>query len=172
MARHPLLTGLIALAACSSGGGDAAAIPEPTPCAVPIIAACAQTGNLLIASQPTPAALEALAKQGYRIVVSTRGLGEVNWDERAAVEALGMTFVEIPMANPVMAITDQEVAELDTVLRQGQRTVLHCASANRSAGLWGVWLAERRGVKRGEALRLATLAGMRGVRAAVEHRLR
>jgi protein tyrosine phosphatase (PTP) superfamily phosphohydrolase (DUF442 family) len=172
MTRPPLVAVLLALGACSPRGGDAAAIPDPTPCLVAIIATCAQTGNLLIGSQPLPAALKALADQGYKIVVSTRGAHELNWDERATVESLGMTFVEIPMANPVMAITDQEVAELDAVLRQGQRTVLHCASANRSAGLWGVWLVERRGVKRGEALRLATIAGMRGVRAAVEYRLR
>ncbi len=171
MTRHPLAPALLALAACSPGGGETAAIVEPTPCLVAIAATCAQTGNLSIASQPMPAALKALADQGYKIVVSTRGSHELNWDERATVESLGMTFVEIPMENPVMAITDQEVAELDAVLRQGQRTLLHCATGNRSAGLWGVWLAERRGVKRAEALRLATKAGMGGVRAAVEHRL-
>jgi uncharacterized protein (TIGR01244 family) len=170
MIRRALLPALIAVAACSPRGNPAVA--DPTPCLVAGMASCAQTGNLLIGSQPTPAALQALAQEGYQTVVSTRGLHELDWDERAAVEGLGMTFVPIPMEKPVTAITNLEVTELDAVMRQGQRTVLHCASGNRAASLWGVWLGERQGVKRDEALRLATKAGMEGLRTVVEQRLR
>jgi hypothetical protein len=49
--------------------------------------------------------------------------------------------------------------------------VLHCASGNRVAGLWGAWLAERQGMEPAEALRLAELAGMASVRPVVERRL-
>jgi protein tyrosine phosphatase (PTP) superfamily phosphohydrolase (DUF442 family) len=131
-----------------------------------------RVGDLLFGGQPTPAALRALRKAGYRTVLSTRGIGETRWDEEGTVDSLGMAFVTIPMAHPVEAITDEEVDRFDALMRSGERPmVLHCSSGNRVAGLWAVWLAERRGVDPARALALGAKAGMTRIRPVVEKRL-
>lgn len=178
------LLGLTALVACSQTPEDRAAdagsaslaatvsIPDPVPCQIEGMENCAKTGDVLIGSQPTESALETLAAQGYKTIVSTRAEGEIDWDEQAKVESLGMTFVRIPMPSPVTEITDDQVALLDDVLSGGAGpVVLHCGSGNRVSGLWAAWLAADRGLAPTEALRLAALSGMGSVRPAVERRL-
>jgi len=125
-----------------------------------------------VSAQPSPAGLQYLASQGFTTVVSTRGLSELSWNERAAVEALGMTFVQIPMENPVREITDGQIARLDSVLtHQDGPVLLHCHSGNRAAALWGAWLAAKGRVDPAAALDLAAMAGMTGVRPVLERRL-
>lgn len=161
----------LAIAGCGRGAPEAA-VPQFTPCAISGVANCRQSGNLTFGAQPTPDALRALAAQGYTTVVSTRGQGELDWDEAALADSLGLRFVHIPMANPVRAITDDQVARLDSVLTGVTGpTLLHCSSGNRVAGLYGVWLAERRGLDRATALGVAEQAGMARVRPVVEARL-
>ena len=151
---------------------DETVIAEPVACVVEGLRNCAQTGDLTFGSQPSLAALEQLADQGYTTVVSTRGVNELEWDERADVERLGMRFVNIPMEIPITAITDEQVARLaDVIENPGGPTLLHCGSGDRAAGLWGAYLAERAGVEPERALELAKLAGMISVRPTVEARL-
>lgn len=145
---------------------------DPVPCTVPGMKNCTRTGDMIIGSQPSPEALEALAGQGVTTIVTTRGEGEIDWDERAAVEALGMRFVSIPMPSPVTTITDEQVAQIDAVLdSMAGPVLLHCGSGNRVSGLWAAWLAAEHDVPPEEALRLAALAGMGSVRPTVEQRL-
>jgi protein tyrosine phosphatase (PTP) superfamily phosphohydrolase (DUF442 family) len=166
-----LALGLGGLAGCGRGTPEVA-VPEFTACALAGLANCRQAGDLTFGAQPTPETLQALAAQGYGTVVSTRGEGELDWDERALVESLGMKFVQIPMQNPVMAITDQQVVRLDSVLANVKgKTLLHCSSGNRVAGLYGVWLAEKQGLDDRTAIGVAEQAGMTGVRPVVETRL-
>ena len=146
--------------------------PDPTPCTVPGMQNCNRIGDLMFGSQPSPEALETLAAQGFTTIVTTRGDGEIDWDERAAVEALGMRFVSIPMPSPVTEISDEQVAQLGEVLTAlDGPALLHCGSGNRVSGLWAAWLVSEQGVEPEEALRLAELAGMRSVRPTVERRL-
>ena len=170
MTRSLLFVSTALAAGC--GVDPAPKIAEPVPCQETDIPHCFRAGDVVLSGQPSPAGLERLAAQGYTTVVSTRGLQELDWDERAAVEALGMRFVQIPMENPVRAITDAQIATLDSVLANQQGPILlHCASGNRVAGLWGAWLAEKRGIDRAAAVQLATKAGMTGVRPVVEQRM-
>lgn len=184
MKNVAFLLGTILLVACSDRPPERAegtasasltasdAIPEPEPCQIEGMQNCAKTGDVLIGGQPSEAALETLAAQGYKTIVSTRAEGEIDWDEQAKAEALGMTFVRIPMPSPVTEITDDQVALLDDVLSGGVGpVVLHCGSGNRVSGLWAAWLVADRGLAPGEALRLAQLAGMGSVRPVVERRL-
>jgi protein tyrosine phosphatase (PTP) superfamily phosphohydrolase (DUF442 family) len=171
MSRPFLIVTLLLSAACF--GRERFTVADPVACEIPGLQNCRETGEVVFGSQPTAATLEYLRGQGVTTVVSTRGLAELGWDERALVESLGMRFVEIPMENPVLEIADAQVTALDSVLAAQQGPVfLHCSSGNRVAGLWGTWLAERKGVDPAEALRLAELAGMTRVRPAVEQRLR
>lgn len=163
---------LVGGAACSKPHRTAS-IPEPVAREVEGLANARAVGeDLLFGGQPTPEALTALAAQGYRTVLTTRGDGELQWDERARVDSLGMRFVSIPMPNPLTEIPDTWVEQFDAVMRDAQRPLLlHCSSGNRVAGLWAVWLAERQGVDRAQALQLGEKAGMTRVRPLVEKRL-
>jgi uncharacterized protein (TIGR01244 family) len=166
----PLLA-LVALLACAERESETV-VADPTPCTIEGMRNCAEVGNLVIGSQPSQEVLEFFATQGYNTVISTRAPDEIDWDEAAAVEALGMRFVNIPMPGPVEAISDEQVAAFAEVMQDGEgRMLLHCGSGNRVAGLWGVWLAEHKDIDPTEALRLADLGGMTSVRPVVEQRL-
>lgn len=169
MFRIRLIVMALALAACAEPRPEAALDLEP--CTVEGLPNCVRANDLTFGGQPTADALRLLAAQGYRTVISTRGEGELDWDERARVEELGMRYVAIPMASPVTAITDSQVAALDEALGSEGPKLLHCSSGNRAAGLWGAWLAERRGVDHARALELAERAGMTRTREVVEARL-
>ncbi len=179
-----LVLGASMLVACSDRPADRAAdtdtpvmeatleIPDPVPCDMDEIQYCARTGDVYIGGQPSEGALESFAARGVTTVVSTRAEDEIDWDEQAKVEALGMRFVRIPMPGPVSEISDEQVMRLDSVLEQSQQPILlHCGSGNRVSGLWAAWLAAERGVEPAEALRLAEKAGLRSVKPAVERRL-
>jgi uncharacterized protein (TIGR01244 family) len=131
-----------------------------------------QIGDLLFGGQPSEEALAQLAAQGYKTVLSARTEPELRWDEKAKVESLGMTFVRIPMENPVTKITDEQVNNFAGLMENGERPmVLHCGSGNRVAGLWAVWLVEHKNVEPTEALRQAEEAGMTSIRNVVGKRL-
>jgi protein tyrosine phosphatase (PTP) superfamily phosphohydrolase (DUF442 family) len=165
---------LLALTGCSGGTSrsTAEAPPAPEPVAVAGVPNAVRVGDLLFGGQPTEDALRMLKGEGYRTVLSTRGEGEAAWDEKALVDSLGMAFAAIPMGYPIEAITDAEVDRFDDLMQHGERPmVLHCSSGNRVAGLWAVWLVERRGMDRAQALELGTKAGMTRIRPVVEKRL-
>jgi len=129
-------------------------------------------GELLIGSQPSVAALSQFANEGYRVIVSTRGETELQWDEKAIVDSLGMQFVKIPMPGPVAEITDEQIERFDYAMNRGNgAVVLHCASGNRASGLWAVWLVEKEGLAPQKALDLAEKTGMKSIRALVLRRL-
>lgn len=161
---------LIGMTACATNGGS----PDtPEPCRLEGIVNCRKIGSdVFFASQPSQDALRQLAEKGYRTVVSTRGEGELKWDEKAEVDSLGMTFVSIPMGYPIEDIRNEWVDRFDELMGGAERPMLiHCSSGNRVAGLWAVWLAERQGMAPDRALELGTEAGMTRVRPAVEKRL-
>lgn len=164
----------LSLVACSRNASENASREAPTPerVEVPGFPNAVQAGDLLFGAQPTPEALRELKDRGYRTVLSTRGEGELDWDEGQGVASLGMAFASIPMNKPVQVITDQQVEQFARLMATGQRPmVLHCSSGNRVAGLWTVWLVEYEGMDPAQALVLGTKAGMSGIRPVVEKRL-
>ena len=171
--RAMVAVALVAAGPACSGPKRSAAIPEPVGREIDGLGNARAVGeDLLFGAQPTPEALAALAAQGYRTVLTTRGDGELEWDERALVDSLGMRFVSIPMPNPLSEIPDAWVEQFDALMRDaGRPMLLHCSSGNRVAGLWAVWLAERQGVEPAQALELGEKAGMTRIRPLVETRL-
>jgi uncharacterized protein (TIGR01244 family) len=130
------------------------------------------TEALVIGGQPTVEMLDSLASVGFEAILSTRGSGEINWDEAAMVDSLGMTFVEIPMEKPVGEITDQQLQQFDDFMSAGKRSFMHCGSGNRVAALWAVWLVEYEHMDQEEAFAKAEAAGMRsGMRDVAVRRL-
>lgn len=147
-------------------------VPEPVALQIEGIANSVRVGELVIASQPSEDALRKLSSQGFATVVSTRGAGELAWDEQQLVESLGMRFSSIPIAKPVNAITDQQVNSFAKLVETAQQPILlHCGSGNRASALWAVWLVEHKGVAPAEAIRLAGLTGMTSMTVLVNRRL-
>ena len=113
------------------------------------------------AGQPDQAALEALADEGYVAVIDLRGVDEDRgFDEAAAVEALGMTYISLPVSGGDDVTYDNAI-ELDRLLREADGPVLvHCASSNRVGALLS--LQQRLlGKDAAEALAIGLDAGLR-----------
>lgn len=157
---------IIALCACSSD------VPEPVVFPVVGVKNSVKVGDMIIAGQPTEEGLKQLSGLGYKSVVSARGVDEVDWDEAAAVNTLGMRYFSVPMGKPLVAITDDQVAQFNEAMQNAAKpVVLHCGSGNRAAALWAVWLVEHQGMDADKALKLAEEAGMRSMRSLAEKRL-
>lgn len=163
--------GLLLIAILLQGCGYR--VPEPESIQIEGIANSVRVGELLIASQPSESALRTLAEQGVATVISTRGESELGWSEKVLVESLGMNFSSIPMAKPIVGITDEQVGSFAKLMDSAtQPILLHCGSGNRASALWAVWLVEHKGLNTKEAIRLAGLTGLTSLTALVEDRLR
>ena len=106
-----------------------------------------------------------LGALGYRTVIDLRTPKEGTAAERAAVEQLGLRYVNIPIAKG--APTKAQVAEFTALLSDaGNRPIhVHCASGNRVGAMWALYLAAG-GMPPGYALEAGRTAGLRGKREA------
>ena len=88
-----------------------------------------------VAAQPRQDDFAAIAKLGYRTVISNRPDQEERGQmsaaqERAEAERQGMSFLHIPMAGPPSAA---QVAALAKALKESPKPILaHCRSGMRS----------------------------------------
>ena len=123
-----------------------------------------QDDHFYFSGQPDSAAFHRLAGEaGIRTVVSFRRpqeLEQLDFDEPALVEKLGMRFVNIPvMPN---SFSKDDVDRLASVLDETKGPVLlHCGSSNRVGGVWATYLVQHRGLELEEALRLGQSAGLK-----------
>lgn len=95
------------------------------------------SGNLLAAGQPDEATLRAARDAGYTTVVNLRTDGEpIGFDERAVVEALGMRYLQIPVAGAA-GVTDENARALQTAITDAapRPVLVHCGTANRVGAL-------------------------------------
>jgi protein tyrosine phosphatase (PTP) superfamily phosphohydrolase (DUF442 family) len=120
-----------------------------------------ESESVVIAGQPSVAELDSLKSLGFEAVLSTRGKEELDWDEAGVVDSLGMTFVHIPMENPVDTIDHEQLTAFDAFMALEKKSFLHCGSGNRVAGLWAAWLVEYHDVDPEEALARAEAFGLR-----------
>ena len=185
---HTLLL-LVSLAACSSDTQDTrdpqAAAPAPeqeeviaeeVPLAVPAplesrtlegVQPYTRVGNLILAGQPTQAALATMHEEGLSTVLDFRTAGEQRgFAEPAAIEELGMTYIPLGFG-PGVPLSDQVFDEARAVFADFRTSdtngdlLVHCGSSNR---VGAVWLASRvldEGVNWDEALAEARSAGLR-----------
>lgn len=88
------------------------------------------------AGQPSEAALQVFARQGYTTVIDLRGTGEDRgFDEQSAVESLNMEYLLFPISGKE-AISFENAARLDALITNADGPVLlHCASSNRVGAL-------------------------------------
>jgi uncharacterized protein (TIGR01244 family) len=125
-------------------------------------------GRVVLSAQLAPADMKEIAAQGFVAVVNNRPDGEAMFgqpktaDLRAAAEAAGLAFLDLPFSGP-RATPEQVRALADLLADGGQdggggRIVAFCKSGMRSALLWGAAsLANGRSLD--EVLRAARSAG-------------
>ena len=101
-----------------------------------------------------------LFKKQY-VVVNLRDPSEMDYDEAAAVGALGMTYVQIPVARRD-PFSPEAFARIEHTVEQheGEQVWIHCASGNRVGGWLATHLAGRHGMSVDDALAVARRAGI------------
>ena len=98
--------------------------------------------NVSVSGQLTPADMKEIAGAGFTAVVNNRPDGEALFgqprtaDLRAAAEAAGLQFLDLPFSGP-RATPDQVRAFADLLAGGDGRVVAFCKSGMRSALLWG-----------------------------------
>jgi len=121
-------------------------------------------GSLYFGGQPDSAAFERLANEAnIQTVVSFRRPQEheqLNFDESALLDDLGVRFVNIPVSPD--SFSKEDVDRLAEVLGETKGPVLlHCGSSNRVGGVWATYLVQHRGFAVEEAIRLGQAAGLK-----------
>lgn len=107
----------------------------------------APESGVLSSGQPTRDQLQVMAAAGVKHVVNLRTpQEEVDFDEKSAVEALGMVYHSIPVAG-AGGINRDNANSLQQVLQAsaGQPVLVHCATGNRVGGLMAVNAYSRNG---------------------------
>jgi len=124
--------------------------------------------GVLTGGQPTPEVLAAAAEAGYQTIVSLRPDGEIDWDEAAEVERLGMNFVSLPIAG-VSDMGREAVGELEALLSDSEQkpVMIHCGSGNRVGALFAVKAFHLEGLDLEEALAVGRTAGLTQMEGAV-----
>jgi len=165
---------LIPLAACSSettpeATKPAVEAPEPVaeepdvlePASLGSIAKLHVLGEVYLGSQPSAADLEAVAGAGVHTIINLRHENEVDFDERATVEGLGMAYENLPYGSP--AELDDGILDAGrALLREAKGPVLlHCASCNRVGPIWIAHRVLDDGLDIEDAVAEAKTAGLR-----------
>lgn len=124
--------------------------------------ACQVLPNIVTGGQPTLAHLEALKTAGGGVVLDIRDPMESRpLDEPAAVESLGMEYVNVPISPGTTS--DEKMERILSVLRENRnRTVFfHCGSGNRVGGPMIAHLMLDHGMPEEEAVETAMRIGLR-----------
>lgn len=121
-----------------------------------------QHGRYYLAGQPSESDLAAWKKKGVRTVITLRTPGEIDWDEKAAVEAHGMTFVSIPFRG-ADTLGDAQIEEALAALKDDANgpILLHCGTSHRVGAIWYAHRIRHDGVTPANALAEAKTVGLR-----------
>jgi protein tyrosine phosphatase (PTP) superfamily phosphohydrolase (DUF442 family) len=160
------LVGLWLGAAAAALAASPAATAPPKPVLEPASLGSTENvhrfGDIWLAGQPGKDDLEIAKELPIRTVVNLRAKSEIDWDEQAAVRALGMIYLNIAFQTPE-ELTDEvfDAARHALTFEENAPLLLHCASANR---VGTIWLAHRvldDGVAWESALREAEIVGLK-----------
>lgn len=129
-------------AAGTSGPGSSAEVSPGPVVTKPVVGSTSpllQVDKCYLAGQPQAEDFAAFKAAGVKKVISLRDPGEVNWDEKAAVEAAGLEFVQIPMRSPDQ-MTEEKIKQVCDLLQQAESNdepvLLHCGAAVRASAVW------------------------------------
>ena len=127
--------------------------------------------HLWFSGQPDQAALERAKAEGIGVVVNLRDPSEHEWDEKSAVEALGMTYYNVPVqgGRPFDRSAFERIVAL-VEQHDDQQVLVHCASSNRVGGWLVTHLADVHGMSLDEALVVGRRTGI--TKPAIEENVR
>jgi len=92
--------------------------------------------DLFFSGQFTEADIAKIKEEKITRIITLRTEGELDWDEKSAVESAGIEFFDIPFRTPE-ALTDEVFDKARELLKdKSNKTLLHCKSANRAGGVW------------------------------------
>jgi uncharacterized protein (TIGR01244 family) len=121
-----------------------------------------KVGRYYLAGQPAEGEFANWKAKGVRTVISLRTPGEIDWDEKAAVEAQGMKFVSIPFRGADTLGDSQIEAALKELADETNGPILlHCGSSNRVGAIWYAHRIRHDGLTPEAALAEAKQAGLR-----------
>ncbi len=120
--------------------------------------------GILVGGHPSDEDLRAAKEAGYKTIVNLQLESEPGVaEERAAVEALGMKYVGIPIAG-ASGMTEKHAAALDDALASNPGpAMVHCASGNRVGALFALRSYFVQGKPPAAALQDGERAGLRGL---------
>lgn len=120
-----------------------------------------QCGNLFLAGQFSKSDIVEFTKNEVKRVISLRTEGEIDWDEKGALEDAEIEFVVVPFRSPE-SLTDEVFDEVRELLSDKKTvTVFHCGSANRVGGVWLPFRVLDEGIELEKALEEAKQIGLR-----------
>lgn len=101
------------------------------------------TPNVASAGLIEDGAATKLADLGFVTVVDLRGPEEGAQAERPAIEAAGLTYINIPVVTK--APTAEQIAEFAAVVENEDNwpILVHCITANRVGAMWALYRAHR-----------------------------
>jgi protein tyrosine phosphatase (PTP) superfamily phosphohydrolase (DUF442 family) len=117
---------------------------------------------LLVGGQPSRGQLQALVSAGLRTVIDIREpMEDRTFDEPAFVAAAGLRYVCAPVVSG--ALDDASMTRVLDAVRasRDQPTLLHCNSANRTAGPVIAYLMLDEAVPQETAVNIAMRGGLR-----------
>ena len=120
-----------------------------------------QDGSLFFAGQFSSDDIDVLKQREISRVISLRTVGEIDWDEKMALEKAGIEFIEIPFSK-AESLTDDVFDRVRKTLQDKSKTTLfHCGSANRVGGTWLPYRVLDQGVELETAMAEAKEIGLR-----------
>ena len=117
-------------------------------------------GSIFFAGQVDEQGLERAKEAGVSVVLNLRDPSELNWDEQAAVEKLGMQYKNVPVTGSsfspeAFSAIEQLVADF-----KDDGILIHCGSSNRVGGWLTTHLVKSHGMPLEEAIEIGKRAGM------------
>lgn len=116
------------------------------------------TPNIATSGALTRDGIQELVKHSFQTVIDLRSESEGTPSEKKAVEAVGITYINIPVTSE--GINESQLATFKQALEQAAPPVLiHCATGNRAGAMWTAYRLNE-GVVPEIAFREGRAAGM------------
>ncbi|MDI3259061.1 MAG: sulfur transferase domain-containing protein [Sinobacteraceae bacterium] len=134
-----------------------------TPPLLDVPNACTPQDGICTGGRPRPEHLRQAKERGVRRVVNLCPPNEAcDYDEAAVVAALGLDYVNIPVAGPA-DLTPENARKLAEAIRDASAAhpvFVHCASGNRVGGLFAIKARYVDGLDAERALAVGRSAGL------------
>lgn len=128
--------------------------------------------DVFSSGQPTAEQLRRAREAGLASVINLCPGGECGWDEKAAAEAVGLSYASIPVG-AACDVTEQAARALHAALEACPKPALvHCGSGNRVGALFALKAHCVEGCSPEAALDRGRQAGLAGLEATVREKLR